>query len=107
MGTKTKKKKETVKSNEMAMNAQHELIDGVVDKIELKEKEKRKEANKKDADIEEYLKNRAERKEKKEQKKKELREKFLLRRSKKKQKQRKDRKGTSFKKSQKRVTFAL
>ena len=90
------KKKET-KSNEMTMDDQHELIDGVVDKIEFKVKEKRKKENEKDADLKEYLKNRAERKQKKEQKKKDLREKFLLRRSKKKQKQRRDRKGTSFK----------
>merc|ERR1712228_1073266 len=101
-------KKQVIKSNEMTMDDQHELIDGVVDKIELKVKEKRKKEFEKDADIKEYLKNRAERKQKKEQKKKDLREKFLLRRSKKKQKQRKDRKGTSYKKaSAKRVTFAL
>merc|ERR1712129_676390 len=89
------------KKREMSMDAQHDLIDGVVDKIELKEQEK-------DADIELYLQNKAERKEKKEQKKKDLREKFLLRRMKKKQKRHSDRKGTSFKKaSAKRVSFAL
>merc|ERR1712129_43521 len=96
------------KKREMSMDAQHDLIDGVVDKIELKVKEKREKEQVKDADIELYLQNKAERKEKKEQKKKDLREKFLLRRMKKKQKRHSDRKGTSFKKaSAKRVSFAL
>merc|ERR1712129_531303 len=96
------------KKREMSMDAQHDLIDGVVDKIELKVKEKRAKEQVKDADIELYLQNKLERKEKKEQKKKDLREKFLLRRMKKKQKRHSDRKGTSFKKaSAKRVSFAL
>ena len=76
---KVQKKRKHLNPNEMSINDQHEINDGVVSKIENIEKEKKQKAMQKDSDIKEYLENRAERKKQKQAKKEEIRKKFMER----------------------------
>mmetsp|Transcript_33009 Transcript_33009/g.52881 ORF Transcript_33009/g.52881 Transcript_33009/m.52881 type:complete len:309 (+) Transcript_33009:18-944(+) len=87
---KKQKKEKGVNPNEMSVDAQHKLIDGVVDKLESIQYEAKRKQIDKDADIKEYMKQRAEKKKRKEAKKAEIRKRFQERREAKQKKKHKE-----------------
>eukprot|EP01084_Bolivina_argentea_P283714 485999_1 len=103
---KLNKKAPKSNPNEMNLNDAHELIDGVVDKLENEIKQKRQKEMNKDEDIKQYLAQRAQKRKNKELRKKELREEFQQRRNAKKKSWKMQRKSVT-QTSAKKVRFNL